>query len=108
MERTGFRSPPVVRSPFVALSSHGDEFSTISELRNTVRSGAFLEEAIVPYLRGYLQESDPPLNAYLLDFFKHGGVRTIGHVNEIPASELFSRLKEFGTILYTIVACLPI
>ncbi|QLI74388.1 uncharacterized protein G6M90_00g114060 [Metarhizium brunneum] len=97
---------PVVRSPFVALSGHGDEFSTISELCNTVRSGVFLEEAIVPHLRIYLEESDPPLNAYLLDFFKHGDIGTIKHVNKIQASEVWSRLKDFATILHTIVACL--
>ncbi|RYP45013.1 hypothetical protein DL768_008578 [Monosporascus sp. mg162] len=98
--------PPVVRSPFVALSGHGDEFSTISELCNTVRSGVFLEEAIVPHLQIYLEESDPPFNAYLLDFFKHGDIRTIEHVNKIQASEIWSRLKDFSTILHTIVACL--
>ncbi|KAL7973207.1 hypothetical protein HDV63DRAFT_260250 [Trichoderma sp. SZMC 28014] len=97
---------PVVRSPFVALSGHGDEFSTISELCNTVRSGVFLEEAIVPHLRIYLEESDPPLNAYLLDFFKHGDIETIKHANKIQESEVLSRLKDFATILHTIVACL--
>ncbi|KAH7019989.1 hypothetical protein EDB80DRAFT_887549 [Ilyonectria destructans] len=52
------------------------------------------------------KESDPPLNAYLLDFFKHGDIRTIEHVNKIQASEVWSRLKEFATILHTTVACL--
>ena len=117
--------PPLVRSAFVALSGHGDEFSTISELCNTVRSGVFLEEAIMPYLPIYREESDPPLNAYLLDFFKHGDIRTIEHANKIQASEIWSRLKgmldlcrihiryydtnilqEFSTILHTIVGCL--
>lgn len=85
--------PPVVRSPFVALSGHGDEFSTISELCNTIRSGVFLEEAIVPHLRIYFEESDPPLNAYLLDFFKHGDIRTIEHVNKVQEPQVWSRLK---------------
>lgn len=119
--------PPVIRSPFVALSGHGDEFSTISELCNTVRSGVFLEEAIVPHVHIDLEELNPPLNAYLLDFFKHGDIRTIEHANKIRASELWARLngmlrlsecgmlwvrtllkflKDFSTILHTIVACL--
>lgn len=85
--------PPVVRSPFVALSGHGDEFSTISELCNTIRSGVFLEEAVVPHLRIYSEESDPPLNAYLFDFFKHGDIKTIERVNKIQESQVWSRLK---------------
>lgn len=117
--------PPLVRSAFVALSGHGDKFSTISELCDTVRSGIFLEEALMPYLPIYQEESDPPLNAYLLDFFKHGDVRTIEHANKIHASDIWSRLKgmlhlcrnrihyydtnilqDFSTILHTIVGCL--
>lgn len=115
---------PVVRSAFVALSGHGDEFPIISELCNTVRSGVFLEEAIMPYLPIYREESDPSLNAYLLDFFKHGDIRTIEHANKIQALEIRSRLKgmldlcrihifyydtnilqDFYTILHTIVGC---
>lgn len=84
---------PVVRSPFVALSGHGDEFSTISELCKTVRSGVFLEEAIIPYLHVYLEEPDPPVNAYLLDFFNHGDMRAIELANKIQASEIWARLK---------------
>ncbi|KAH6646234.1 hypothetical protein BKA67DRAFT_583616 [Truncatella angustata] len=95
--------PPVIRSPFVALSGHGDEFSTISELCNTVRSGIPLEEAIVPYLQLSLEASDPPLNAYLLDFFNNGDLQTIERMNKIHASEIQSRLNDFCTILRTIV-----
>ena len=40
----------ILRSPFVALSGHSDEFDSISDLCGTVRSGVFLEEAVVPYL----------------------------------------------------------
>lgn len=85
--------PTVVRSPFVALSGHGDEFDTISDLCNTVRSGVFLEEAVVPYLPIYPQESDTPLNAYLYDFYKHGDVKALEQANKIRASDVWFRLN---------------
>ena len=53
----------VVRSPFVALSGHDDNFDSITELCNTVRGGVFLEQSVVPYVGLYPEESDVPLNA---------------------------------------------
>ena len=56
--------PPVkVRSSFVALSGHGDTFESISDLCRTTRSGVFLEEAVIPHLDIYPDESTTPLNA---------------------------------------------
>lgn len=85
--------PTQVRSPFVALSGHGDEFDTISDLCNTVRSGVFLEEAVVPYLPVYPDEADTPLNAYLYDFFKHGDVKALADANKISPSEVWFLLN---------------
>lgn len=55
--------PTTVRSAFVALSGHGDEFKTISELCRTARDGVFLEEAVIPYVTLYPDETNTPLNA---------------------------------------------
>ncbi|KAG6985331.1 alpha-glucosidase [Physcia stellaris] len=41
---------PKVRSAFVALSGHGDSFSSIPDLCRTARGGVFLEEAVIPHL----------------------------------------------------------
>lgn len=55
--------PPVqIRSAFVALSGHGDDFESISELCQTVRSGVWLEEAVVPHIPVGSEES-MPINA---------------------------------------------
>ena len=55
--------PAKVRSSFVALSGHDDKFESISDLCRTTRDGVFLEEAVVPHLDIYPDESKTPLNA---------------------------------------------
>ena len=55
-----------LRSAFVALSGHDDKFESISDLCRTSRSGVFLEEAVIPHLDVYPDESKTPLNACML------------------------------------------
>lgn len=55
--------PTKVRSSFVALSGHDDNFESISDLCRTTRAGVFLEEAVIPHLDVYPDESKTPLNA---------------------------------------------
>ena len=43
---------PTARSPFVALSGHGDAFPTISDLCTSSRAGIFLESALIPHKIG--------------------------------------------------------
>jgi hypothetical protein len=59
---------PKVRSAFVVLSGHGDEFDGISDLCRKVRSGVFLEESVVLYLPISSINMSTPLNVYLFDF----------------------------------------
>ena len=59
-----------VRSSFVALSGHCDEFTSIQELCQTSRSGLFLDPKMVPVFE--LHDETTSLNSYLLDFYKHG------------------------------------
>jgi hypothetical protein len=92
------------RSPFVALSGFGDDFSTIRELCETVRSGVFLEESAIPYIPIAPKETGgQPWNAYLLDFFKHGDVVTLARDNGIKSSEVWFLLKDFSMIVDTII-----
>ena len=60
---TGSLPETKVRSAFVALSGHGDDFSTISDLCRTSRNGIFLEEAVIPHIDLYPEDSKTPLNA---------------------------------------------
>ncbi|KAH7409767.1 DEAD/DEAH box helicase-like protein [Phaeosphaeria sp. MPI-PUGE-AT-0046c] len=95
----------VLRSPFVSLSGHGDEFDSISDLCGTVRSGVFLEEAVVPYLPIH-PESTVPLNAYLYDFYKHGDLLALERANKIRRSDVWFHLNDFSLVLATIITAL--
>ena len=96
--------PTIARSPFVALSGHGDIFTSISDLCNTTRSGIFLEQAVIPYLE--LPQADHPLNAYLYDFYRHGSLNPLEVANGIPKSDVWFMLNDFSLVLATIVTSL--
>ena len=105
---SGFPSlPPTrVRSSFVALSGAGDEFDTIHDLCQTTRAGVFLEEAVIPHLDVYPDEMTVPLNAWLLDFFKHGDVHTIERANGIRRADIWFLLNDFSMVLATLITSL--
>ena len=95
-----------VRSAFVALSGAGDDFDSISDLCQTARDGIFLEEAVVPHIGMFPEETTQPLNAWLLDFFKHGDVHTLERANGIRRADVWFLLNDFSLVLATIVASL--
>jgi ATP-dependent RNA helicase DDX60 len=102
----GSSEPVRLRSPFVALSGHGDDFKTIHDLCTTVRGGVFLEENVIPCVTLYPEESDVPLNAYLLDFFKHGDIKQLELANKIRPGTVWFVLNDFSMVLATIVTSL--
>ena len=96
-----------IRSAFTALSGHGDSFATVSELCKSVRSGVFLEEAVIPKLSGNLEVGEEePLNAYLYDFWKHQDLRALAQDNGIRTSDVWFALNDFSLVLATIVTSL--
>ena len=94
------------RSPFVGLSGHDDNFSSIKELCRTVRSEVFLEESVIPHLSVYPDNGMPPLNAYLYDFFHHGSLKPLINANRIASSESWFLLNDFSLVLATIIVAL--
>lgn len=102
----GSLPPTKVRSSFVALSGHGDTFSSISDLCRTTRRGVFLEEAVIPHLDVYPDESKTPLNAYLYDFFMHGNLDALEKANGVRKSDVWFLLNDFSLVLATICASL--
>lgn len=100
------QAPPKVRSSFVALSGHNDNFASIHDLCTTSRSGVFLEEAVVPYIGIYPEDSDLPLNAYLYDFFMHGNADAVVAANRIRRGDIWFVLNDFSMVLATIVTSL--
>lgn len=95
-----------VRSSFVALSGASDDFDTIHDLCQTTRDGVFLEEAVIPHVDVYPEEMEVPLNAWLLDFYKHGDVKTIETANGIRRSDIWFLLNDFSLVMATIIASL--
>ena len=100
------RAPTTVRSPFVALSGHGDEFDSIHDLCATARSGVFLEEAVIPYVGLYPEESELPLNAYIYDYFNNADVKALATANRIRRGDVWFVLNDFSMVLATIVTSL--
>lgn len=98
--------PAHIRSAFVALSGSGDEFDSIHDLCQTAREGVFLEEAVIPHVGVYPDEMDVPLNAWLLDFFKHGDVFTIERANGVRRADIWFLLNDFSLVLATIITSL--
>ncbi|KAM7186722.1 hypothetical protein V8F33_011645 [Rhypophila sp. PSN 637] len=97
--------PTTVRSPFAALSGYQDDFHSIHELCETVRSGVFLEESAIPYIPVTAEETGKmPWNAYLLDFFKHGDLKALVRENGIKQGDVWFKLKDFALVLASIVA----
>jgi hypothetical protein len=92
-------TPTKSRSRFVALSGHGDDFDSISDLCQTVRSGVYLEESVIPYIPLYPDETSIPLNSYLLDFFKHGDILALEKANGISAGNVWFVLN--GMLLFS-------
>lgn len=95
-----------IRSTFVSLSGAGDSFDGIGDLCQTVRDGVYLEEAVVPHIGIFPQELEVPLNAWLLDFFKHGDIHTIERANGIRRADIWFMLNDFSLVLSTIIASL--
>jgi len=94
------------RSSFVALSGYDDKFESIHDLCSTSRSGVFLEEAVVPHISLYPEDSDLPLNAYLYDFFNHGDVNALIKANKIRRGDVWFVLNDLSMILATITTSL--
>jgi ATP-dependent RNA helicase DDX60 len=91
-----------MRSPFVALSGQNDNFKSVSELCETVRSDVFLEKAVIPRL-DIGEELTTPLNAYLYDFYIAGSVNVLIEANKIPRGDDWFLLNDFSFIMATIV-----
>ena len=97
---------PKIRSAFVALSGHGDNFQSISDLCRTTRQGVWLEEAVVPHVDIYPEETETPLNAYLYDFYRHGDIHALEKANGVRKGDAWFVLNDFSLVLATIVTSL--
>ncbi|KAJ4309438.1 hypothetical protein N0V84_011507 [Fusarium piperis] len=98
--------PPVIRSPFAALSGFTDNFDSIQDLCSTVRDGVFLEESAIPHINIWPCDTNVEFNAYLYDFFRHGSLTVLVRENHIRRGEVWFHLNDFSLTLKTIVTSL--
>lgn len=126
--------PANIRSPFVANSGlRDDDFKSVQELAETVRTDIHLNPHAIPSLDGIIATSNTPpppreglkkgrkapknpinrleaptpkLNAYLYDFYVHGQPSTLVHANGIRRGDLWYLIEDFRLTLLTIKAAL--
>ncbi|CAZ81942.1 unnamed protein product [Tuber melanosporum] len=89
------------RSSFVALSGHGDNFTSVDDLTSSVRRGVLIDGASVPHLRA---DDSSTVNGYLYYFYIHGDVKKLDQEHGIPAGSVWFVLKDFSLILAAIEA----
>jgi ATP-dependent RNA helicase DDX60 len=92
--------PYGARSSFVATSGHGDSFDTVADIAHNTRDGILVEDSAVPSMDRYI--NPPILNAYLLDFYKHGGVDALVTGNGISRGDVWFVLDAFDRVLAAI------
>jgi hypothetical protein len=102
----------VARSIFVATSGHCDLFGSINELTQTGRQGLHLHNHAIPSMEHLVNQVDEDngsqhdLNAYLLDFYIHGQVKTLETANGIRRGDVWYLLQDFTLTLVTVKAAL--
>ncbi|KAM0753759.1 P-loop containing nucleoside triphosphate hydrolase protein [Meredithblackwellia eburnea MCA 4105] len=92
------------RSLFVANSGHGDLYKSIPEISSTSRTGLVLTKHAVPFFPA--TNNDHQLDAFVLDFFKHGSLEVLCRDNNVVRGEVWFQLKEFDTAVTAIKAAL--
>lgn len=94
------------RSKFSALSGHDDEFVSAFDLSSNLRAKFNVDKDSIPLV----EDPDPnkPWNAYIVDFFKHGQMRTIEKVNGIKEGQSFQKLKDVMLILRAICSSMTL
>eukprot|EP00727_Mastigamoeba_balamuthi_P006103 m51a1_g2111 hypothetical protein (1286) ;mRNA; r:1629251-1635017 len=89
---------PLARSPFAALSGLGDEFGSGSELCTTTREAAQFDAMFLPLTeRRNVSLTELRINAYALDFYKHGIIEEIKKTNRVAG--VWTVLKDWCLLL---------
>lgn len=84
--------PVVTRAPFTALSGHGDSFTSLRDLLNSLRGGLYVDRGLVPVFA----ELDEPVNSWLIDFYLTGDRARLSAENGIPDETTFDLMNEFS------------
>ncbi|XP_028599880.2 putative ATP-dependent RNA helicase DDX60 isoform X1 [Podarcis muralis] len=93
-------------SPFVCLSGN-TEFDLLHKgsVNNVILRTIGINGANIPVLYSKICDNQGrmmPLNAYVLDFYKHGSLTAMEQDNSIHEGEAYACLKDFGLVLRVI------
>jgi len=80
------------RSPFVAISGHSDNFSTVDDLVGSLQDGVYLDRSLVPVVT---DSANTPCNAYLTDYFTHTERAPLSQENGLRDASLYDKLNKF-------------
>ncbi|KAK4047372.1 hypothetical protein OIV83_005419 [Microbotryomycetes sp. JL201] len=88
------------RSAFVATSGHGDVFGSVTELVHTTREGVLLQHHALPDLKSPILGSDEhQLDAFVVDFYRHGSLDVLVRDNLVPRGQVWYILLSFDQAL---------
>jgi ERCC4-related helicase len=82
----------VARSPFVAVSGLGDNFTTVNDLTGSLQEGVYLDKSLVPVVT---ESSKVNCNPYLTDYFRHSERAPLSRENGLRDAGLYDRLNKF-------------
>ncbi|KAI9136750.1 hypothetical protein BKA69DRAFT_1128834 [Paraphysoderma sedebokerense] len=85
------------RSKFWSLLGLGDRYNSVTEMTESLRPGLALCNEAIPAFDLFV--SDEPLNAYILDFYKHGIVKELVDTNGIRRGDVWHLVNDFHLIL---------
>jgi hypothetical protein len=96
------------RSPFVATSGHGDDFSSARALADSVRNGIFLDSKLVPVVMEDVDTRGQALNlnAYVVDFYTKQHFYSILTDNRLSDAFAWGLLKNWSLLLSAITTAL--
>ncbi|GAA5927004.1 uncharacterized protein JCM15063_000429 [Sporobolomyces koalae] len=93
------------RSVFAATSGHGDNFSSIKDLARSARSGVTLQQHAIPELASPgLDSTEHQLDAYVVDFYRHGDLEVLVRENSMSRNKVWYNLQDFDRALSAIRA----
>ncbi|KAJ8293829.1 putative helicase [Rhodotorula toruloides] len=91
------------RSAFAAASGHGDDFHNITELARSARAGVVVQQHAVPELASPPFDSpEHDLDAFVVDFYRHGDLQTLIRESSIERGDVWYRLQDFDRALTAI------
>mmetsp|Transcript_10845 Transcript_10845/g.19822 ORF Transcript_10845/g.19822 Transcript_10845/m.19822 type:complete len:1849 (-) Transcript_10845:249-5795(-) len=94
------RLKSVIRSDFFRLSGHSDRFGSASEIAQTVKPHLYMDIASMPVCEMKdRQLRDMPINAYAVDFLRHGSLACLIKENGLASGKAWALLKQWSYLL---------